>query len=469
MFRAGKEGIDLKKQIRIFMLYPDAKDLTLFYKFFYIHWAGFANYEFLWDENEPQYLVVTECIYSDENLWEKFKKLYRIAEVCIYRSTESIAPDLNMFDYAVCFDKHLSCDDRIGYIPNRLFYKELNLIFKDRNDLEGQKRLAFQYLQNKRHFCNFIYSNPDADKKRTEMFYKINEYKSVDSLGKYLNNKKMPMDVNKEDGWSEIIKASIKAKSQYKFSIACENACYVGYTSEKVFSSLEAHTVPIYWGNRFIEEEINGRAIINCHKYSNWDEVIDRIKEIDENDELWCDMICEPWHTKEQETGEKEEIERYYRFLNNIFMQPIGDAGRRGKGAHPRRYQDWFFQSNKFRGYYDVGIKLLKAKQDDKKLEGYFTRNGYREIAIYGMADIGNCLWKELKGSREVRVIYGIDQGMPKTEEDIRVYRLEDIRNLEQPDVVVVTLPHIYDVIEAEIKKYVECKIVSVMEVVGSM
>lgn len=91
----------------------------------------------------------------------------------------------------------------------------------------------------------------------------MNSYKKVDSLGAFLNNTGFHDGVG--CSFEEKVRNSIFLKARYKFTIAFENEISRGYTTEKVFMALEAHSIPIYWGNPEIGEIVNEKAIINCH------------------------------------------------------------------------------------------------------------------------------------------------------------------------------------------------------------
>ena len=121
-------------------------------------------------------------------------------------------------------------------------------------------------------------------------------------------------------------------KANYKFSISMENAMYRGYTTEKLITSLKAHTVPIYWGDPAVTELINPKAIINCHDYDSFEEVIERVKEIDNDNDLWLDIVTQPWQTEEQRIKTLQIIEAHYEFMHNIFSQDIRAARRRPVG-----------------------------------------------------------------------------------------------------------------------------------------
>lgn len=289
------------------------------------------GYKFVWNEEDPQYVIAAESIYYDANKMQYFQNLYSDSRVMIFFGGEAIAPDINIFDYAIVYDKKLSCEDRIFSMPNLLLFD-----FADRfsNELVGEKDII---VPNK--FCNFIYSNKNAHPKRDEIFYFLSKYKKVDALGSHLNNVGNEISRFHPDWRIE----SIRMKEPYKFSIAAENACYKGYTSEKIMTSFLAHTVPIYWGNPDVAEEFNEEAFINCNKYKDLNELLEVIKKIDNDDELWKKMITSPWMTKEQEKMVICQTEQYFLFLKNIFGQEIEEAKRVPQGTAVDIYRNFIF------------------------------------------------------------------------------------------------------------------------------
>ena len=134
-------------------------------------------------------------------------------------------------------------------------------------------------------FCNFIYSNERA-KERIEFFHRLNARKPVDSGGRVLNN----------------IGGPVADKRAYvarcKFTIAFENESHQGYATEKIIEPLLMGSIPIYWGDPGIEEDFNPDCLINVHKFRSFDEVIERILEIDGSDELWRKYVTSPIFAK---------------------------------------------------------------------------------------------------------------------------------------------------------------------------
>lgn len=120
----------------------------------------------------------------------------------------------------------------------------------------------------------------------------------------------------------------------------------------------------------------------------------------------------------------------------------------------------------KWKEYFNVMLQWVFLSQKGVDIGRYLEKNGYYKIAVYGMADIGNCLAGQIIKSGHCKLLYGIDQGFPKLYYDIPCYKLEHIAELEQPDVVIVTLPHIYEEIKEDIEQTVRWETMSVTELI---
>ena len=316
---------------RVYCLHPRCKDLTSFLE--YINCGGGKiDEELVWDSKNPEILFATELINVSKKYWKEFRKLYPKAKVHVMFSREAVEPDFNFFDYAIGFNDNLTFDDRfIRLMPPLKLYP--NFIFSKENTI-NTKEEALQELKKKKGFCNFLYSNSNAHPMRDRLFHAICEYKKVDSLGRHLNN------IGKKGTGFQGHAAECKdIKSFYKFSIASENAVYPGYTSEKVFTSLEAHTVPIYFGNPHISDDLNPNAIINVNDFHNLDELVEYIAKVDSDDELWASYICQPWFKEKQSANNQARISEYERRLKAIFESPLEDAKRLSVGTHVSEYR----------------------------------------------------------------------------------------------------------------------------------
>ena len=81
--------------------------------------------------------------------------------------------------------------------------------------------------------------------------------------------------------------------SSYKFSIAMENSEGDGYISEKIIDSFITGTIPIYYGDYMIDEYINPKSYILIRGEKDIQEKINYIKEIDNNNEMYKNLLKE--------------------------------------------------------------------------------------------------------------------------------------------------------------------------------
>lgn len=208
----------------------------------------------------PEYLI-----YSGFGVGHLKKECVRI-----FFTGEAITPNFNECDYAIAFDR-LSFGDRYLRIPlyNILHYKpEYDLLLSRPEFTEVD-------LAAKEGFCSFVVSNCFADDVRAVFFDKLSTYKKISSGGRFRNN----------IGGAVADKKAFQAK--HKFAIAFENTSYDGYCTEKLMEAFAAGTIPIYWGDPNVTKDFNPEAFINAHDYASFDEVVERVKEIDQNDNLY--------------------------------------------------------------------------------------------------------------------------------------------------------------------------------------
>ena len=210
-------------------------------------------------------------------------KIYNYSNcVKIFFTNENVIPNFNETDYGIGFH-YLNFEDRYLRFPE-YFYK-INPEIQNRSNLSNE-------LAN-RDFCNFIYSNSingEGAPLRIAFCKKLQKYKKVDCLGKVLHNKDVQMEKRTGD-WAS---AKLEILKNYKFTIAFENRFTNGYTTEKLYQPMLSNSIPIYMGNPKVVEDFNPKAFINCNNYKNFDEVIDVIKELDNNDEKYMAMLREP-------------------------------------------------------------------------------------------------------------------------------------------------------------------------------
>lgn len=201
---------------------------------------------------------------------------------------ENQRPNFWDCDFAFSFD----------HIPDKRNYRlPLYALWADVNHLLNRKKDMRKVFDEKKNFCCFVVSN-DKCEIRNAFFTELSKYKHIDSGGSVFNNIGGLVD-NKRNFIRD-----------YKFVISFENSSYPGYTTEKVYESLVEDCVPIYWGNPLIAKDFNTKSMVNCHNYSSFSEVIEHIKVLDNDKELYLKYLSEPAFTNDKlnEYVKKENI-----------------------------------------------------------------------------------------------------------------------------------------------------------------
>ena len=117
---------------------------------------------------------------------------------------------------------------------------------------------------------------------RNQLFEQLSRYKIVDSGGRYKNNLGHRVD------------DKLSFLSRYKFTIAYENSSYPGYVTEKIADAFAADSLPVYWGNPVVDRDFNPASFINYHDLGSNDAVIERIIELDQDDEAYLEVLRQP-------------------------------------------------------------------------------------------------------------------------------------------------------------------------------
>lgn len=249
-------------------------------------------------------------------------------QIRIMHNGENYVPDFNLVDYAVS-RYQIDFGDRNFYLPGCADFVDdrfLELQYQNRDFDES-------ILKEKIYFADFVYGHDSEDDGRSTFFKLLNEYKRIESAGSYLNNMADGHTVSFLD------ESKLNLQRKCKFSICFESVIRNGIVTEKISDAFRANTIPIYLGGEGVDRIFNGHAFINCAKYKNFDEVIEKVKEIDQNDELYLDMLRQPiFITETYPETIYSELEKY---ICHIFEQPIGKAYRRCKIGVPVKYDKY--------------------------------------------------------------------------------------------------------------------------------
>lgn len=118
---------------------------------------------------------------------------------------------------------------------------------------------------------------------------------------------------------------------------------------------------------------------------------------------------------------------------------------------------------NKFRRYYSLTTRWIMLKNENIKLEEYFSKHNIKSIAIYGMGELGNLLVGELKNSN-INICYAIDKMVGQSYKDIPVITPDG--QYKKVDTIIVSAIFDFENIEKEIKKYTKIPIISLEDII---
>lgn len=208
------------------------------------------------------------------------------AAVKIFYTGENIEPDFNQCDFAIT-------PSRITFGIRHLYLPVYASAYA--SDLKPELP-PFTPDMARRKFCSFIYSNDrigEGSRCRAAFCRKLMEtYAHVDCPARVLHNVDAPDLARRGDvaNWNE---SKIRFLGKYKFNIAFENSSNNGYITEKLMDCYLGNTVPIYRGSEGeLGEDIPRDSLICAHDYPSEEALIQRIREVNENDELYLAMLA---------------------------------------------------------------------------------------------------------------------------------------------------------------------------------
>lgn len=248
-------------------------------------------------------------------------------QIRILESGENYVPDFNLVDYAIC-RYPIQFQDRCFHYPGCTNPGEHwhALAKKDR-------AYTKEFLKEKPYFANFVAGHDSEHNIRGDFFLKLSEYKRIESAGTLYNNMPDGARVN----WLDDSKAELQRKS--KFTLCFESTSHRGFITEKITDAFFADTIPIYYGDPDITDIFNKNAFINCTDCESFDAVIEKIKELDQDDEKYLEMLRQPILV-DPEYPERldREVEA---FILHIFEQPYEQAYRRCRVYYPKDHDDF--------------------------------------------------------------------------------------------------------------------------------
>jgi len=275
------------------------------------------KYAVVVDEENPTYLFYS-CFGHSHHKYTNFECIK------IYYTGENLMASFNECDYAIGFD-YLDFGDRLLRFPNYEMDRGIDALI-------SREPMDADLVSLKTGFCNFIFSNGRADPHRDEIFDKISEYKKVDSAGRHRPN--VPrVDLAVDEAGRSISKQQFQ--NRYKFTISAENSSHPGYTTEKIIDAFAARTIPIYWGDPLVTNDINPDAFISAGAFPNLQALVDEVARLDQDQNAYLNMLNAPVFTKSYLAATVKN-EQLTDFLSAIVEQPVEMARRRPRYGRAR-------------------------------------------------------------------------------------------------------------------------------------
>lgn len=281
-------------------------------------WTGFNPQENIFSEVLTERLgmvIVNDLDQADFLIYSVFGSRHRSFQgIRVFYTGESVKPRWDECDYAISFMRedipYPECHLRMPCWMNSHRMRKTGCVeqySKDRNSL----------LSRHARFCNFVYSNGNAPE-RVHFLRLLSQYKQVDCGGWLMNN----MGVRVRD--------KIAFCSSYKFTIAFENYPAAGYVTEKLFDSLAALSLPIYWGAPDVGMDVNPSRFVNAADFSSPEALAEYIIRLDQDEELYLSYMDGPIFAPGR-PGIREYMDRLTEFF---FM--ISCKGERCRVGRPR-------------------------------------------------------------------------------------------------------------------------------------
>jgi hypothetical protein len=251
------------------------------------------EFEVIITDNEPDLLFHSVDYFNEKNhLKYNNKKTKKV-----FYTGENQPANYNDSHFSFTFENNE--DERNYRLP--LWALHLNWFDVPHNEDRDQSYLYsvdkflkkdLSNLKDKEWFCSFVATQPKG--KRVEFIPKLMSKKHIHCGGGLYNNIGGLLDGRGDQ------ENKINFLNYFKFNISFENTSNCGYVTEKIIQPMFTNTIPIYWGSPDVINDFNEKSFINCHRFQNDEEIIDYILEIDNNQNLYEEILSESWFIDNQ-------------------------------------------------------------------------------------------------------------------------------------------------------------------------
>ena len=247
-------------------------------------------------------------------------RLYNCVKIYVHH--ETYRPNWKECDYAILpIDLQ---DPRVLHVPIFAFDRSPEPLIRRETNWEAVRA-------GKTRFCALLSSYADRTvSRRVRFFQALNRRRKVDSAGRALNN----------CGFTGIPghDAKLEFYRPYRFVISFENKERLGWTTEKMYDPLAAHSIPIFWGDRQASHYFNPECFINAHDFSCEEDLAEYVLHVDDSPDLYLKYLrAAPF--RDNRPPEEFSRQRILDFFDRIFTTPIKPVAQRR----------WFFPLTKWR------------------------------------------------------------------------------------------------------------------------
>jgi tetratricopeptide (TPR) repeat protein len=163
---------------------------------------------------------------------------------------------------------------------------------------------------------------------RTHLLHELMTHIQIDSYGHIAKNCALEDDIG--------IKSKLETISQYRFTLAFENAIATDYVTEKFFQPLLAGSVPIYLGAPNIEDFVPGdNCYINASDFSSMNELATYLTSLSDDDyAAFHEWRQEPLRQRFIELRSIVSTSPFTRLVQWHLQQGHADVGRLAPSLH---------------------------------------------------------------------------------------------------------------------------------------
>lgn len=219
----------------------------------------------------------------------------------IFYTGENVRPNFNECDASITFDID-SYNGKNVRLPLWMLYIDWFNVGSYGNPCglvppEKIDNNKFSLIK-KSKFCSIVVNH--LNNGRAEIIEAFKKYKQIDGKGRPFNN------------WDYGEDKKYEFNSQYKFTVCFENTIYPGYHTEKLFHAKVAGCIPLYFGAKTVNMDFNPECFLNLIDFNSIDELVDRVRHIDSDNDLYQKYKSAPLFSRPQ------NLDDIYNKINSI-------------------------------------------------------------------------------------------------------------------------------------------------------